>query len=102
MSEREQRRKFQRYAVDQEVAIEIGGHRFRGRLADVSDGGAFVRLSIEIEIGTEVRLALEEAKVGGPGEVRRVTQEGFAIRFDRETVGRIVGQAARKPEKNCC
>jgi len=100
MSGKEQRRKFERYAVDQEVTIEIGGARLHGRLADISDGGAFVKLSIEVEVGSDVMLALEEAGVAAPGEVRRVGQEGFAIRFDEETVGRILGRAARDPGKD--
>lgn len=100
MSADEQRRKFERHAVDQEVTIEIGGARFQGHLTDISDGGAFVRLSIDVEVGADVLLALDNAEVEAAGEVRRVVQDGFAIRFDEETVGRIVGRAAREPGKN--
>jgi len=94
-----QRRKHERIAVDREVDIEIGGRRLRGRLVDVSDGGAFVRLSIDVAMGDEVTLALADEPVRARADVRRVDTEGFAIRFDQETVGRIMREAARNGAK---
>lgn len=90
-----QRRQFPRYPVDNEVTVEVAGTRLRGRLADVSDGGAFVRLSIDVPIGSDVLLALRDMGEPAPAKVRRVARDGFAIRFDQETVGRIFSQAAR-------
>lgn len=90
-----QRRKHERYPVDREVYVEIDGNRLRGRLVDVSEGGAFLRLAIEVEVGDAVRLALNDPPAAARADVCRVADEGFAIRFDQETVGRIMREAAR-------
>jgi hypothetical protein len=91
-----QRRKFERFPIDCEVEVEIHGRHLHGRLTDVSQGGAFVKLEIEVAVGDDVLLALEDAqKVAAGASVRRVTGDGFAIRFDEETVGRIMAEAAR-------
>lgn len=97
MAQPEQRRKYPRYAVDRDVTVVIDGSALHGHLVDVSDGGAFVKLSIEVAVGADVLLALQGEDVEARAAVQRVAAEGFAIRFDRETVGRIVGTAARKP-----
>ena len=99
MAANAQRRKHERYPVDREVTVEIGGQRLQGQLVDVSDGGAFVRLSIDVELGEEVMLALADEPVAAHADVSRVAGNGFAIRFDEETVGRIMQEAARNAEK---
>ncbi|MDP6705962.1 MAG: PilZ domain-containing protein [Alphaproteobacteria bacterium] len=88
-----------RYEVDRDVTIEISGSHLQGHLTDVSDHGAYVTLSIDVEVGTEVVLALSDKPVQAAAEVRRLGAGGFAIQFDQETVGMIMREAAENATK---
>ncbi len=86
-----EQRKFERQSVDREVVVEIGGVRLHGNLVDVSDGGAFIKMAIEVAVGDEVQLALADQthSVETQAAVRRIDRGGFAIRFSPEESEKI-------------
>jgi hypothetical protein len=95
-----ERRLEQRYEVDREVSVEVSGSLLHGHLTDVSDHGAYVTLSIDVAVGTEVILALSDKPVQAAAEVRRIGSGGFAIQFDQETVGMIMREAAENSDED--
>ena len=83
-----ERRKSERYPVDRDVTVEIGGSHLNGRLTNVSEGGAFIELTIEVEAGDEVCFALQDAPIRG--EIHRVADRGFGIRFTDDEMAKIL------------
>ena len=92
-----ERRKSERYPVDSEVTVEIAGSHLYGRLTNVSEGGAFIELTIEVAAGDDVRFAL--ADVPMQGEIRRVAEHGFAIQFPADELARILELRAKLRQK---
>jgi hypothetical protein len=87
-----ERRRNKRFPVDRDVTVEIAGSHLYGRLTNISEGGAFMKLTIEVETGDEVRLALDD--VSTDGEVRQVGEDGFGIRFTDEEMAKILSLRA--------
>ncbi len=92
-----ERRKSERYPVDREVTVEIAGSHLYGRLTNVSEGGAFIELTIEVEAGDEVRFALQDVPMRG--EIHRVAANGFGIRFAADELAAILELRAKLREK---
>ncbi len=89
------RRASERFVVDREVTVEIGGSRFRGRLVDVSDRGAFVRLSIDLLSDETMQIELPDRSVRASADIRRITDNGVGILFTDADRGKDVSDWAQ-------
>jgi len=65
MSERRRSRRFQLGALI-EVLIQSKGRRKRGRLINLSEGGAFFAMRTDVEVGEELRITIKfPSQAGG-------------------------------------
>ena len=62
----EERRKSPRFKVRVEAQVAQGAERFRGLLKDVCRDAALVEVDGDIQVGSELGLALELPGAGGP------------------------------------
>ena len=85
-----ERRSSARRSIDREVVVEVEGERRSGRLANVGERGAFVQPHMDLKVGDEIVIELLGGKIRAVAGVYRVDPGGIAIRFDDETIGRLV------------
>ncbi|MDX2087421.1 MAG: PilZ domain-containing protein [Kofleriaceae bacterium] len=86
-----ERRNFARISPKGAVLVHAGGHTQRGRIADLGEGGMFVRTwsrapdrLLELLVRLEIRLDGPRARwVHAIGRILRVGADGFAMSFER-------------------
>ena len=81
------RRNARRHRVDEPCTVEIGGRPQDGRLADLSSGGALVRMLSGIATGDQGVLRLDRCGIRLRFVVREAEPDGAHIEFDAADAG---------------
>jgi PilZ domain-containing protein len=75
------RRKHRRVLVSQPTRVELDGQEHKGRILNVSAGGAGIMLDVQLKDNS--RVAVEIESVGMiPAKVVRQLNEGVAVKFE--------------------
>lgn len=87
-----ERREFERHSVGRDVTIEIDGVRVPGRLVEYSEGGAFIKLGVDVSVmaGATIKFALADVPDQPAANVHRVAPEGVAVRFGTDKVAKFI------------
>jgi len=84
--QKDERRRYERYAVRCDCWIEGGDASIFGATADLGLGGVFLRTAVPLDCGQQVDVALSP-----PGQSSRVLARGIVTRSVRPTRGRRHG-----------
>lgn len=89
ITEAEDKRRFQRVDFNKKIRMGNKSQEFRGRIQNISSGGAFVETDSKFPIGKKIVFSLSgikaEKKVKLTGWIVRKDNKGFGITFDRRS-----------------
>ena len=89
IAEAEDKRRFQRVDFNKKIRMRNKTQEFRGRIQNISTGGAFIETDSKFSIGKKIVFNISgiksEKKVKLTGWIVRKDNKGFGITFDRRS-----------------